>query len=279
MDKGQTINTIIPILESEISTLNSWFKDNCMLLNEEKCKYMIIEPQRSKCGDSEIRIGDYSVKNTNKEKLLGVVLDSHLKFDHHIKKICSEAGKKISALARIAPYLDEEKRKLLMKTFITTYFNYCPIIWMFCSRKMNNLINNVHKRALRVAYNDYDSTFEALLLKDHTLTIHQQNLQRLAIEMYKTNINQNPDFLNDIFRFHQSSYNLRNETFSTKKPNTVIYGTETVSYRCSQIWNNIPAEVRNANNLEIFKRLIKQITIPCSCKLCTQYIPNLGYIT
>lgn len=250
-----------------------------MLLNEEKCKYMIIEPQRAKCGDSEIRIGDYSVKNTNKEKLLGVVLDSHLKFDHHIKKICSEAGKKISALARIAPYLDEEKRKLLMKTFITTYFNYCPIIWMFCSRKMNNLINNVHKRALRVAYNDYDSTFEALLLKDHTLTIHQQNLQRLAIEMYKTNINQNPDFLNDIFRFHQSSYNLRNETFSTKKPNTVIYGTETVSYRCSQIWNNIPAEVRNANNLEIFKRLIKQITIPCSCKLCTQYIPNLGYIT
>ena len=56
---------------------------------------MIIEPQRAKCGDSEIRIGDYSVKNTNKEKLLGVVLDSHLKFDHHIKKICSEAGKKI----------------------------------------------------------------------------------------------------------------------------------------------------------------------------------------
>ena len=42
--KGQKINTIIPILESEISTLNKWFKDNCMLLNEEKCKHMIIEP-------------------------------------------------------------------------------------------------------------------------------------------------------------------------------------------------------------------------------------------
>ena len=277
--KGQKINTIIPILESEISTLNKWFKDNCMLLNEEKCKYMIIEPQRTKSEESEITIGDHSVKNTDKEKLLGVALDNHLKFDHHIKKICNEAGKKISALARIAPYLDIDKRKLLMKTSITTYFNYCPIVWMFCSRKMNNLINNVHKRALRVAYNDYDSTFEVLLSKDHATTIHQQNLQRLAIEMYKTKINQNPDFLNDIFKFHQSSYDLRNEAYSSKKPNTVIYGTETVSYRCSQIWNNIPTEVRNANNLEIFKRQIKQITIPCSCKLCTQYIPNLGYIT
>ena len=277
--KGQKINTIIPILESEISTLNKWFKDNCMLLNEEKCKYIIIEPQRTKSGESEIRIGDHSVKNTDKETLLGVVLDNHLKFDHHIKKICNEAGKKISALARIAPYLGTDKRKLLMKTFITTYFNYCPIVWMFCSRKMNNLINNVHKRALRVAYNDYDSTFEVLLSKDHATTIHQQNLQRLAIEMYKTKINQNPNFLNDIFKFHQSSYDLRNEAYSSKKPNTVIYGTETVSYRCSQIWNNLPIEVRNANNLEIFKRQIKQITIPCSCKLCTQYIPNLGYIT
>ena len=184
--KGHKIDTIIPILESEVSTLNKWFKDNCMLLNEEKCKYMIIEPQRAKSGESEIRIGDHSVKNTDKEKLLGVVLDNHLKFDHHIKQICNEAGKKISALARIAPYLDIDKRKLLMKTFITTYFNYCPIVWMFCSRQMNNLINNVHKRALRVAYNDYDSTFEVLLSKDHATTIHQQNLQRLAIEMYKT---------------------------------------------------------------------------------------------
>ena len=64
------------------------------------------------------------------------------------------------------------------------------------------IINNVHKRALRVAYNDYDSTSEVLLSKDHATTIHQQNLQRLAIEMYKTKINQNPDFLNDIFKFH-----------------------------------------------------------------------------
>ena len=133
--------------------------------------------------------------------------------------------------------------------------------------------------ALRVAYNDYYSTFEVLLSKDHSTTIHQQSLQRIAIEMYKTKINQNPDFLNEIFKFHQSSHDLRNEAYSSEKPNTVIYGTETVSYRCSQIWNNIPTEARNANNLDIFRRQIKQITIPCSCKLWTQYIPNLVYIT
>ena len=40
-----------------------------MLLNEEKRKYMIIEPQRTKCWESEIRIGNHSVKNADKAKL------------------------------------------------------------------------------------------------------------------------------------------------------------------------------------------------------------------
>ena len=58
--------------------------------------------------------------------------------------------------------------------------------------------------------------------------------------------------LSDIFKFHQSSYDLRNEAYSSKKPNTVIGGTETVSYRCSQISNSIPTEAKNAKNPEIF---------------------------
>ena len=77
----------------------------------------------------------------------------------HIKVFCKEAGKKVNALARIASYMDKAKRILLMKTFILSYFNYCPLIWMFCSRKSNNRINRIHERAMRIAHDDYDSTF------------------------------------------------------------------------------------------------------------------------
>ncbi len=96
--------------------------------------------------------------------------------------------------------------------------------------------------------------------------------------MYKTKANINPKFMNEIFGFHEASYNLRNEQFLSKVPNTVLYGTETVTYRCGQIWNNIPVEIRMVNSVEMFKKQIKQISIPCLCKLCTPYIQNLGYI-
>ena len=101
---------------------------------------MVIESQTVESRESGVKIGDFSVRNTDKEKLLGVVLGNHRKFDHHIKEICNEAGKRISALARIASHLDKGKRKLLMKSFITTYFNYCLIVSRFCGRKMNSVI-------------------------------------------------------------------------------------------------------------------------------------------
>lgn len=64
-------------------------------------------------------------------------------------------------------------RKIIMKKFITSYFNYCPLTWMFYGRKVNNVINIIRQRALRISYNDYNSTFEALLIKDCATTIHQ----------------------------------------------------------------------------------------------------------
>ena len=71
-----------------------------------------------------------------------------------------------------------------MKTFIISYFNYCPLIWMFCSRKSNSRINRIHERAMRIAHDDYGLTFEQLLTKNKILTSQKKDLQFLAIEIY-----------------------------------------------------------------------------------------------
>ena len=64
-------------------------------------------------------------------------------------------------------------------------FGYCPLVWMFHSRKLNNRINNIHERALLIVFSDYTSTFQELLIKDNSVTIHIRNIQTLAIELYK----------------------------------------------------------------------------------------------
>ena len=72
-----------------------------------------------------------------------------------------------------------------MKTFIESQFNCCPLVWMFHNRTLNNKINKLHERALRIVYTDEHLTFQELLDKDNSVTIHHKNLQRLVVEMYK----------------------------------------------------------------------------------------------
>ena len=76
------------------------------------------------------------------------------------------------------------KQKALMKTFVIFQFNYCPLVWMFHSRKQSHRINSIHERALRVTYQNYQSTFLQLLQKDNSVTIYQRNLQVLAAEIF-----------------------------------------------------------------------------------------------
>ena len=196
---------------------------------------MMIEAKSNNDEKSKVKVNGKEIVEEDKVKLLGVIIDNQLKFDDHIKHMCSEAGKKISALARIAPYLNENKRKILMKTFVITFFNYCPLVWMYCSRKNNKRINSIHERALRIAYNDFSSSFEQLLLKDNTVNIHTKNLQQLATEIYKTIHHENPNFMDEMFNMNEPPYNLREITFTRSKPNTVAYGLDTVSYKCQEV--------------------------------------------
>ena len=139
-----------------------------MLLNQSICNFLIIESKRAERNKkATIKLSDKHLEVTNKGKLLGVNFDNNLTMSDHIKQICKLASNKLYALVRISQNIDEHNRKVLMKSFITSQFNYCPIIWMYCQRKSNNLINRIHETALRIAHNDYLSNF--LLVKDDSV--------------------------------------------------------------------------------------------------------------
>ena len=93
---------------------------------------------------------------------------------------------------------------------IKSQFNYCPLVWMFCSRKSNNLINKVQERALRLITNDYQSSFNILLDKFNEFSVHQRNLQTLMIELYKITHQIVPPIMNSLFVFHENLHNIRN---------------------------------------------------------------------
>ena len=109
---------------------------------------------------------------------------------------------------------------------------------MFHCRRLNNKINNVHKKALRIVSSDYESTFQELLDKDASFSVHHRNILKLAIETYRHIHGLSPAVMEEVFKINRTlPYNLRTQNnFSSRVPKTVKYGTETISFLAPKVW-------------------------------------------
>ena len=85
-------------------------------------------------------------------KLLGLTIDYKLNFEIHINNICKVARAKIKGLGRIG--LNSSHAKILYNSFTLSQFNYCCLVWMFCSKPLQNKINQIQKTALRIVYSE-----------------------------------------------------------------------------------------------------------------------------
>ena len=170
-----------------------------------------------------------------------------------------------------------------MNAFFDSLFAYCLLVWMFHSRILNTKINNLHYRALRIIYRDETSTFDELLKKDGSVTIHHRNIRALATEMYKVLNGLAPTFMREIFpqrnlaNLECVAGNLRNQVkfYNIANPKSTNYGLDTLRHLGPIIWKAIPNVIRESPSLNIFKVRIKGWeTSNCPCRLCKIYIYN-----
>ena len=249
-----------------------------MVLNPDKCHFMLLGVKENEQFD--LLCNGTLLKNSSQEKILGVTIDNKLSFDEHIRNICKTANLKLNALLRISRYLTQEQKKLISTSFIKSHFSYCPLIWMFCSKKSMKKINSIHERSLRLLLNDYESTFDLLLEKSHEISVHQNCINSLMIEVYKYLNGLSPDIMNEIFILRKNSYNLRHfHLFQTENPRSSKFGLDAIAYRASQLWQQLPTEIREVPSLSIFKDKIKTWKCSnCPCRSCKVFIQNVGYI-
>ena len=131
-----------------------------------------------------------------------------------------------------------------MKAFIESQFGYCPLIWMLHNMGVNKKINHLHERWVRIVNKDNISSFEDLLKRDKSFTIHQKNIQSLALQLFKFKRNLSNNIMYDIFQTRKINYNLRSQTdFARNCANTNKFGLNSVRYFASKVWGMFPLEI------------------------------------
>ena len=274
----QSLHDVVRKLEHDSLLAIEWFDSNYMKLNQDKCQLLI---SGFKYESIWATIGKSKTWEKRNAKLLGINIDRDLKFDNHVSTLCKKAGCKLTALCRLTKFLPFYKRRILLKSFVESQFAYCPLTWMFHGREINNKINRLHERALRVIYRDDISSFSELLTKDGSVSIHHRNIQSLAIELYKSKHNLSPQIIQEIFLARNyEGPTLRSQTdFKLPKVNSVYAGTDSLRFLGPKVWDIIPSTLKNITSLETFKREIKKwIPSNCPCRICKSYIQGIGYI-
>ena len=109
-----------------------------MKANPGKCHLLL-----STKSPEVVSIDGIQITSSTAGTLLGITIDSELNFENHLSAICNKVRRKINALGWIANYMSLEKRHIVMKTFIESQSNYCPL------KTINNKIKSLHKKALR----------------------------------------------------------------------------------------------------------------------------------
>ena len=154
-------------------------------------------------------------------------------------------------------------------------FSYCPLVWMRHSRANNDKINRLHEPCSRIIYSDKKSSFETLLEKDCSVSVHNRNLQILATEMYKIKNDLSPLSVTELFeQRNEKHYDLRkNSQFTIPSIRTVCHGSESILFLGPKIWNILP------DSIEAFKMQIKKWKPEnCPCRLCKVYVQNVGFV-
>ena len=250
---GRNVDDVINNLQLSAEKLFRWFSDDQMKGNTGRC-YLIVSTNNT----PELKVGDSLTETSTCEKLVGVKIDYKVTFDNLVANLCKKTNNKLRALAGATPYMTTEERKLLVNSFFNAQLNYCPLIWMLHSRCNNNKIKHLHERCLRLIYCDKNSSYEELLEKGGSVSIHHRNIQNLAIEMYKVKNELALMITTNVFTtIPENYYNLPNyNDFRLPLARTVCHGTESISYLGPKIWDIVPIELKNAQSLNSFKKSI-----------------------
>ena len=104
----------------------------------------------------------------------------------------------VNAIFRLKKHTSQKELEVVLNSFIYSNFNYCPLVWHFSTNKSIENIDNIHKCYFKLILNDYKSDYKTLLDKSDKEYMKIRRIKTLAIEIFKTVNELNPNFMKTV---------------------------------------------------------------------------------
>ena len=150
-------------------------------------------------------------------------------------------------------------------------FNLCPLIWHFCSKTNSDKLEKIHFRALKFIFQDFNSSYETLLNRAGTTTLHLFRLRNLATQTFKIIYGDSPLYLQTFVSKKKSTYNFRyTNLLDLPRARSTRFGINSFRYQAAKLWNALPEEAKKKKtDFNTFKAFIGGWSgAECRCAMC-----------
>ena len=263
---GKTTGAIKKKLEQIIEKADAWYKENSLMSNPTKTEVIIFTPTRCNKIPSitSLEHGKKFDLNVSQHlKILGVYIDSNMKWDHHITKLRMKTIGIVKHLHRINKLLPLKSKLKLYDSLVASHLSYADIIWSGCNQANKQKLQTVQNFAMKsiLGMKKSDSATQALE-KLNYLKLEEKRQIHEAVFTHKVLSGNMPKHLTEDYKKLQSRCNNRSADNATL--NIPIHKTSryenSVLYRTIKAWNNTNIDIRN-DPTHLFKQKLQKHSI------------------
>jgi len=254
----------VGLINHNLLSVGKWLNCNKIKINVSKTKYILYSYRGNCAFESQIRIADHIIEQTEFVKFLGVWLDNNLTFKHHILHLSSKISKNIGILYRLRDFVPKFVLRALYFTLINPYFLYALEVWFHAPNYLSDQMLVLQKRAIRIVnglqYNDHTRDH---FINMRLLPLTSQFEYSVLVYMYRT-INE-PDFDHVLRGRLLTSDSVHNYPTRTSSKFVIPRITreksrQSLHYAGVVLYNSLPDSLKT-KELNPFKRGVRELLL------------------
>ena len=264
-DSSAEQSKALTALENCIDDIKRWMPADKLKLNDDKTEFIIIgtRQQLKKVTFNTLRVGNTQVTSLSQAKNLGSWFDAQMNLNTHVTKCCQAAFFHLFNIRRIRKFLNHETVQILVNAFVTSRLDYCNSLLYGLPATQLNKLQRVQNAAARLICNI--SRFDhisPILFELHWLPIKYRINFKILLITYKALHGLAPNYITELITVKPlSRYNLRSDgELFLQRPtikSSATLGDRSFALAAPTLWNELPTEIRHANSILTFKKLLK----------------------
>ena len=263
---NDNLSDVKAAIESCLHDIQVWMTTNFLKINEDKTKYLIINPARHPIvnQDFDIVFDGEQLEKRLSTTILGSTFTSTLNFKPFIISKCQSCNNQLRNLRLIKNSLNVDLRFMLVNNLIMSQLDYCNSLLAACPQYLVNMLQKVMNNAVRFVFDlkkfDHISSYMKRL---HLLPVKYRVLFKLCMHAYRTLNKSAPSYICDMFDCYQPTTSMvLREGYGRDQKMLVYCNPDELSNKCLfqimlNTWNELPLNLRSVQSIDNFKEQLK----------------------